>query len=61
MKHEIPMGNWTAHLADKIADAADGDTIVCHNEFMKIMGERACARFCPDKTILFEVATLRLI
>ncbi len=61
MKHEIPHTNWTTHLADAIEEAADGDTIVCHNEGMKGLAESALPRVCPGKTILFEVATPRLI
>lgn len=44
MRHEIPRGNWTAHLASAIKQAQPGDTIVCHSPEMGWMGRRAAER-----------------
>lgn len=53
MKHTIPYGNWTTHLADAIENAAGGDTIVCHSSAMVMAAEAALKRMCPDKTLTF--------
>jgi len=56
MRHEIPTANWTSHLADAIEQAADNDTIVCHSPDMVALAERAQARMCPAKKLVFELA-----
>lgn len=43
------------HLANAIREANPGDVIVVHTDAMKEMGERAHARMCPDKDIIFRV------
>ena len=55
MKHEIPRSNWPTALAEAIENADDGDTIVCHNEDMAQLAERARQRMCPKKTLMFEI------
>ncbi len=41
-------------LAATIKNADDGDTIFCHSDGMRQMAERAHARMCPDKTLVFK-------
>lgn len=53
--HYVPQGNWHMALADAIEQCQDGDTIVVHNHSMKELAERAHARMCPDKSIVFQI------
>ena len=55
--HTIPRGNWAKHMADKIEQCADGDTIQVRSEAMKELGYRVWARMCTRKVIIFEVET----
>ena len=53
MKHTIPRADWHMKLADAIEKASAGDTIVCHSEAMKHLGESARKWLCPDKDLVF--------
>lgn len=53
--YTIPPTDWTTKLANTIKQCTDGDTIIIHNQAMKLLGARAAARMCPNKTIIFKI------
>ena len=57
MRRDIPYANWHMHLLDAIADAEDGDEIVCHSEAMAELAKIAVKRMCPGKDLLFTVSS----
>ncbi len=55
MRHEIDHVDWHMQLSNAIKIACNGDTIVCHNDSMRELAERARIRMCPDKVLTFEL------
>ena len=55
MRHEIDHENWHLKLSNAIRTSVNGDTIVCHNDTMRELAERAHIRMCPDKILTFEL------
>ena len=55
MRHLIPRRDWHMKLAEAIQKASEGDTIVCFDEEMQELGERARLRMCPDKPLKFKL------
>jgi len=53
----IPTTGWTTVLSKALSECNDGDTILVHSKSMKELAERAQARVCPDKMIIFKIVT----
>lgn len=56
---EIPPVDWTDALADALAQARDGDTIVVRSAALAEVAERARRRMRPDLVARIEVAPHR--
>jgi hypothetical protein len=51
--HELPSANWPTALANAMATALDGDTIVVHDSAMQVLATATAARLYPHKRLLF--------
>jgi len=54
-RYIVPNVNGAAVLATLIGQAQCGDVIVVPTDAAKELGERALARMCPGKKVIFSV------